>query len=212
MMAAWRIGRGTQMRRCAVIRERRLIHVSHLRPCKIVLLIALVLALTQAQVHPAAAAIRSDGLVTGELTYHGGNVLKDPTNYLIFWLPGGQSFEPAGSAYNDGQFEGLLQQYFQDVCGTEFYNILTPLSFDPNNPTNPVIPPGPGAIQNHCNYGGSWVDTTAYPQAGTATQSTALNDGDIHNAIARARAANPGWTQQGAFAEYFVYTGFGIQE
>ena len=181
--------------------------MNHLPRRKSILIAALIVLLFQTQAHPASAAIRSDGLVTGELTYHGGNVMPNPTNYLIFWLPSGRSFEPSGSAYTDAQFEGLMQQYFQDVCGTKYYNVLTPLSFDPANPTDPVVSHGP--IQNSCSYGGSWVDTTAYPHAGS--QADPLNDGDIRNAIQRARTANSSWVS-GSNAEYFVYTGFGIQE
>jgi hypothetical protein len=149
---------------------------------KVALLIALVVVLTQSQAHLAFAGLGPGGLTTGDLTYHGTAVMPNPTNYLIFWLPGGSSFEPAGSAYTDGQFEGLEQHYFQDVCGTPYYNTLTPLSFDPANPTAPVVQGGP--ILNACSYGGSWVDTSVYPHAGSTADP--LVDGDIQNAISRA--------------------------
>ena len=54
--------------------------------------------------------------------YHTGDVVNRLTAYLVFWLPSGYTFEPNGSS---SRYEQLMEQYFQDVGGTSFYNILT---------------------------------------------------------------------------------------
>jgi hypothetical protein len=162
-----------------------------------------------AAVHPGAFdAPALAAYTTGDMTYHGGSVMPNPTNYVIFWLPGGQSFEPNGNAFTSTNFENLVAQYFGDICPSQYYNILTLYSTDPAN-GNKTVKDGP--IQNACTYGGSYVDTTAYPHSGAADTSNALTDSDIQASIGRARAANPSWGT-GTNVEYFVYVGYQINE
>src|SRR5690348_8995046 len=84
--------------------------------------------------------------------YHRGSVVNDLTAYLLFWLPNGYTFEPNGSS---SRYERLMEQYFQDVGGTPFYNTLTQYYATVTGP-----------IRNVVTLGGSYVDTQPYPQAG----------------------------------------------
>jgi hypothetical protein len=136
---------------------------------------------------------------TGNLTYGGGPVMPNPKNYVIFWLPGGRSFEPSGSLFTDTNMENLVTKYFGDVCGNPLYNTLT--QYSTNN--NTTVSGGP--IQNTCSYGGSYVDTTAFPTHfdGTATIAGALNFSDLSAAVDRAVTQFSGGG--GTNVEYFLY-------
>jgi len=128
---------------------------------------------------------------TNPLTYHGGSVMRDPVNYLIFWQPTGQSF-PAG--YQTG-----IRRYFQDIGGTPYYNEVTQYGDSSGQP-----------VPNHTTYGGTWVDTNAFPHAGTTADP--LTDGDIQGAVNDAVSANPTWQGPGLSTMYFVFTPKGVDE
>ncbi|HET8907997.1 MAG TPA: carboxypeptidase-like regulatory domain-containing protein, partial [Ktedonobacterales bacterium] len=112
------------------------------------------------------------------LGLHNGTIMHHLTVYLDFWLPSGFTFEPNGSSRH---FEQLMAQYFQDVGGTPFYNILTQY-YD--------VPGGP--VRNTVTYGGSYVDTRSYPRAGT--QWDPLYDSDIRDEISHVMGAKHAWT------------------
>lgn len=124
--------------------------------------------------------------------YHNGQVMHSLTAYLIFWLPTGNTFEPGGS---DKRYESLIAQYFNDVGGSSFYEILTQY-WDHQGP-----------VSDSVSLGGTYVDTTPYPHAGT--QSDPLLDSDIQNEVSRAIATNkwPG----GPNAMFFLFTGYDVQ-
>ena len=139
--------------------------------------------------------------VTGLVTYHGGPVMHDVTDYLIFWLPPGYAFDnqtidPTASNPSDARYEGLIEQYFRDVPGSAFYNILQQY-------TDSTGPPGWTA------YGGSIVDATPFP-GGAGTQASPVTDQDewdrIHSDIqAHAWTANNGNNEFFLFLPYNVY-------
>jgi len=120
-------------------------------------------------------------------------VMHDLIAYLVFWLPPGATFEPGGS---DTRFETLMENYFQDVGGTLFNNIVTQY-WDYE-----------GYASNSVSLGGSYVDTTPYPRSGTRTQP--LYDLDLQYTIDRAVAKN-NW-QVTPNSAFFIFTGYGIQE
>ncbi len=128
--------------------------------------------------------------------YHSGDVVSRLTAYLVFWLPPGYTFEPNGSS---SRYEQLMEQYFQDVGGTSFYNILTQY-YDALG----------GPIQNVVTLGGSYVDTHPYPQAGTASRP--LMDTDIKDEINRVvDLKNGAWTEDTNHV-VFLFTGYNVQE
>jgi hypothetical protein len=131
-----------------------------------------------------------------------GPVMRNPTNYLIFWQPPGTAAFPAG--YQTG-----IEKYFQSVGGTPFYNIVTQYNDKSGSPAPP----------NSASWGGSWVDTTTAAPSGCngsvgavgATPNCPLTDGDIQNEVNQAIAANPTW-KPGINVEYFVFTPSGVDE
>jgi len=137
----------------------------------------------------ATCAQRCKGLL-----YHQGAVMHTMTAYLDFWLPNGQSYEPFG---NDGQFENLIKQYFQDIGGTGYYGMLTQY-WDEHGP-----------IRNSMTLGGVYTDKTPYPHSGGLLDP--LQDGDVQASIHRTLAATH-WPADGKTDEIFVFTGFDIQE
>ncbi len=120
-------------------------------------------------------------------------VMHTFTAYLIFWLPLGQRYERHGS---DARFESLMAQYFRDIGGTPFYNIVTQY-WDYRSP-----------IRNEVALGGTYVDATPYPHTGT--RADPLYDVDIRATIERAIGVN-GWSVDDDTA-FFVFTGAGVQE
>jgi hypothetical protein len=132
-----------------------------------------------------AAVIGANG--TTDLLYHGGPVMRNPVNYLIFWQPTGfASSFPAG-------FQAGIQRFFQDVGDTPYYNINSQY-----NDTSGV------PVPNSASFGGAFTYTAAYPHAGT--QADPLTDADIQAAVTAAIAANPGWVAPGINTMYFVFT------
>lgn len=123
--------------------------------------------------------------------YHDGKVLHSLSAYLIFWLPKGHTFEPGGS---DKRFQSLMAQYFNDLGGTSFYNILTQY-WDHQGPVSASV-----------SVGGTYVDTKPYPHAGT--QSDPLSGADIEAEISRVVAAN-NWSDSGTV--FFLFTGYDVQ-
>jgi hypothetical protein len=162
-----------------------------LRPNRRLLVLALALASLVATAQPAAAK--------GHMSYHGGDVVASPTVYTIFWLPPGYHFDPQG----DAGYENLVNQFLHDVSGTPYYNVLTQYSKDDQGQT---VKSGP--ILDQVSFGGSYVDTTPFPHAGTQTDP--LTRPDIAGAVTRAMAAQ-GWTP--AISHLFsVYLPAGAQE
>jgi len=126
------------------------------------------------------------------LRFHGHAVVHHLTAYVIFWLPAGHTFEPGGG---DARFQSLVQQYFNDVGGTDFYGMLGQY-WDYQ-----------GFMQNSVTLGGTYVDTTPYPRAGT--RAAPLTDADIQAGVARAQQKN-GWIVDGEHA-YFLFTGYNVE-
>ena len=149
----------------------------------------------------AALALAAAGpALAGNMTWHGGDVMTTSTTYAIFWLPPGQHFEATTGnavtdAANDTRYENLIIRYLQNVGGSDLYNTTT--QYTGAN----------GAIQNISTFGGSTVDTNAYPHAGTVGDP--LTNGDLQNEVDSIRAAQ-GWPA-GELNEYFLFTANGIQ-
>jgi hypothetical protein len=126
------------------------------------------------------------------VTFHNGSVMHEVTAYLIFWLPGGHTFEPAGS---DSRFEALMAQFMRDLGGTPFYGLLSQY-WDHQ-----------GSVANTLTLGGTYVDTTPYPHAGT--HGDPLSSDDIESQIDRV-AHLRGWRIDGEH-EIIIFTGYDVQ-
>jgi hypothetical protein len=151
---------------------------------------------------PAVSTLKSFAVTNTNMVQGSGPVMRNPTNYLIFWQPPGRSAFPAG--YQTG-----IEKFFKNVGGTPFYNIVTQYNDKSGNPAPP----------NSASWGGSWVDTTTAPPSGCngsigavgATPNCPLTDSDVQNEVNAAITANPGWTP-GINVEYFVFTPSDVDE
>jgi hypothetical protein len=144
-----------------------------------------------------ASAPYNDALV-GNVTYHGGPVMHSVTNYAIFWLPPGYHFDtptidPGYPKASDANYEALVGQYFHDLSDTAFYSILQQY-------TDSSGAPGMATA-----FGGSWVDTSPYPNS-EGTRANPLQDSDIQAEVTKAMAANH-WADTDGNSEFFVFTG-----
>jgi hypothetical protein len=129
---------------------------------------------------------------SNDLSYHGGPVMRDPTNYVIIWNPVGSTFSIT--------YQLLIEQYFTDNGGTPFMTINSQW----NDTSGAPVP-------NTNHFGGTWVDVVnAYPHAGTVADP--LVGQDIRDEVDRAIAANPTWQAPGLQTMYFVYLGEKIIE
>jgi hypothetical protein len=154
----------------------------------------------RAQVLGSKAPPIGAGPTPGNLVYNGGPVMRNPTNYLIFWQPPNNTNTfPAG-------YQAGIEKYFTNLGVTPFYNIVTQY-----NDTSAV------PVPNSASLGApSFTDTTTLPPSGnngsmpTSTCTAGVNcpllDSDIQNEVTVALAANPSWKAPGINVEYFVFT------
>ena len=123
-----------------------------------------------------------------------GAIIHSATTSLVFWQPTGQSLDstPAG----DAAYKALQQRWVQDAGATAYSHLLTQYYDDA------------GHISDSISLGGTYVDTTAYPHAGT--QADPLTDADIHAEVARAAKAK-GWAEDESHI-IAVFTPRGVEE
>jgi len=138
------------------------------------------------------------------MTPHGGPVMVNQVKtYLIYWTPTGVVLD---SSVTDGtgNFRTLSQQFYGDVSGSGYMNIVT--QYPGTCSGSPcVLSNGADAVKNIS----VWVDTQAYPHPGvnndSGTQANPLTDADIQNEVTRAISQNH-WTAD-ANSIFFVITG-----
>jgi Calx-beta domain len=135
----------------------------------------------------------------------GGRVLNDVTARLIFWLPPGYSFAPGVPGGDALHMEGV-EQFFDDLSGSETYNILTQYhdSFPefPSLASDPTRGYHPNRIRTE-----TYVETRPFPAA-------PLSATDIDNEVLIAGAA-AGWPVRERAERfdnvYIVFTPVGVQ-
>jgi hypothetical protein len=139
----------------------------------------------------------TSGLGSGQLRYHSGPVMHTNTTYAIYWSPSGYSFASS--------YISLVNRYFTDVAtdsgkssnvyytGTQYYD-------------------GAGHVAYSSKFGGSTVDTNAYPASGcsdsVSSTSVCLSDSQLRAEIKRVAAAK-GWGS-GPSKVFFLFTPRGI--
>jgi hypothetical protein len=164
---------------------------------------------------------------TKNLAYYGGPIVHTIHNYLIFWLPqagttksadGSSCPLPATATFKyepstpnneygpgDADYEQILKNYFSDLQGTSFYNLL-----------GQYADRSSGAINNVESLGGTWSDPCGYTSTANPTvgpvpggpPSNPVYDLDLQNEVLRAIKVNH-WPE-GLGNQYFVYLGFGV--
>ena len=114
-----------------------------------------------------AIVVPSSTAASGDLKNQGGPVVRAGDVYVIFWLPPGRHFDPRSS---DASFESFVRRGVASLGGSSWWRTLSQYQV--------------GSLA----VGGSWVDTTAYPHAGT--RADPLQTSDYRAAVRRALAAN----------------------
>jgi DNA-binding beta-propeller fold protein YncE len=108
---------------------------------------------------PTANAVTpSPSLGSGNLTYHGGAVMRKNTTYAIYWLPSGYSYNG-----NDAGYEATLDRFLVDVAHdsglrTNVYAATTQY-YD-------TLGGGTHHIAYDSSFGGALVDTDPFPSSG----------------------------------------------
>ena len=103
----------------------------------------------------------------GDLTSHRGPVVRVASVFVIFWLPAGRRFD---TRLSDAGFESFVRGGLAALGPSAWWRTLSQYQV--------------GSLA----VGGSWVDTTAYPHAGT--RADPLQTSDYRAAVRRALAAN----------------------
>ncbi len=134
------------------------------------------------------------------MTYHGGPVMRNATNYLIFWQPPGRAAFPAG-------YQTAMEKFFGDVSGTPLFNIVTQYGDGGSTPPNTT------------SWAGSWSTTAASSSGCDGTQGTVGNppncpmtDGDVRAVVTAALTANPSWGPANINTLYWVFTPSDVQQ
>jgi hypothetical protein len=146
-------------------------------------------------VPPVAESLCNDdtwGVAGPCMETFGGSVMHDVTAHLIFWLPAGYSFAP-GVTNGDALHMQLLERLFDDLNGSQTYNIVTQYHDDAYHPNRIQVD--------------SYLDTRALPHA------LPLSDTDIEAEVTQAATA-AGWSPRTADFKrniYFVFTPVGVQ-
>jgi hypothetical protein len=155
---------------------------------------------------PLPAGARFDALQTAgtPLLYHGGPVMTTTTTYAIFWAPSGLQNGQATSL--PASYQNIQSAFLRAYPG---HGIA-------NNSTQYYMTSGSGSTQvktyvrNVGAFGGSYVDTSAYPSSGcsdSVTPGNCLSDAQIQAEVQKVMALK-NWTG-GLNHMFFVYTSSG---
>jgi hypothetical protein len=129
------------------------------------------------------AGIKGDKLPHFHLVFHGGPVQTRTTSFAIYWKPSGSYMNP--------DYQKIVDQFLKDVGGSPIYGYAT--EYYGSN----------GQVHNNSEFGGSWVDTTPFPEKG-------ITDKDIQKSVERAILTN-GWNP-GIESGFFVMLGQSSQQ
>jgi hypothetical protein len=153
-----------------------------------------------------AKPVPAGGPTKTNATYHGGPVMRNPTNYLIFWEP------PNNTNTFPASYQLAIEKYFQNVGDTPFYDIITQYGDSSDDP-----------VPNSTSLGApAYTDTKTLPPSGnngsqpsgscTPGSTCPLTDADIQDEVTTALAANPSWETPSLSSEYFVFTPPNVDE
>lgn len=135
---------------------------------------------------------------SGNLTYHGGAVMRTIVDYAIFWIPSGYSYNAANASY-----ENTINRYFTDVAADSGKNTNV---YSTDSQYYDTIGGGTTHIAYSATFGGSIVVTTPFPANGCheAIDTSCLTEAQLEAEI-RAVVQAQGWPQNGS-SQYFLFT------
>lgn len=128
------------------------------------------------------------------LSYHSGPVMRTNQVYAIYWIP-------SGYAVSDG-YQAIINGFFQNVAADSGKSSNVYYSDTQYYDTT-------GSIAYNATFGGTAVDTNAFPANGCTDSYTAvcLSDVQIQGEIDRVVSAN-GWARAGHL--FFMFTPKGV--
>ena len=141
------------------------------------------------------ASVSSDDTAAVNVSWHGGPVMHTNTIYAIYWVPAGYSVSSG--------YESLINRYFSDVAA-DSGKLTNDYAVDPQYTDSS----GPAAYNS--TFGGSVVDTTAYPTStcvdsyGAGNTSVCLMDSQLQTEISNEISAK-GWPH-GINDLYMIFT------
>ncbi len=142
-------------------------------------------------------AHRAPASSSNNLVYNGGPVMHSDANYAIYWEPSGHT--------TTSTFKNIVNGYFTNVAAgsgatNNNYSVATQY-YD-----------GSGNIAYNSTYGGSFVDTDAYPSLGCVGTASVggpcINDSQLQTELAKVIAAKG--LPTGLGTEYFMYFPSGV--
>jgi hypothetical protein len=140
-----------------------------------------------------------------DLADNGGPVMQPRTVFLIFWLPSGFHYDSSNTAAADTKYEGLMSQFFTDMPGSTYLNILSQY---PGVCSPPAISAATSCL-GPITVGGTTVDTRAYA-TGAGTPLSPIRDIDMQTEVSNF-ISSKGLTPDLSMG-FFVFLGAGVVE
>ena len=150
----------------------------------------------------AASALPKPGL-TPALSYHGGPIMPTIEIYDIFWVG---ALQGGGTATLTAHYESVEEQFASDYAGHSVDNNNT--QYNQTSPTKYVS--GLSTLATGESFGGSYVDTDAFPASSctdSVTPNNCITDAQLQAEIVKVLGVK-GWTG-GLNKIFLVYTGQG---
>ena len=132
-------------------------------------------------------------VTSGPLIYHLGPVMHSNETFAIYWVPSGYTV--------DGTYKTAIDGYLTDVAAasgqaTNVYSVGTQY-YDTT-----------GSVAYQSTFGGSVIDTDAFPANGCSVTATCLTDSQLQNEIQHEIAVNH-WPE-GLGSLFFILTPSGV--
>jgi hypothetical protein len=135
---------------------------------------------------------------SGDLTYHGGAVMRTITTYAVYWRPSGTSFNGDNTTY-----QNTINQFFTDVA-TDSGLSSNVYATDPQY--YDTIGGGTHHIAYSSTFAGSIVDTNPFPSDGCTDgiDTHCLTEDQLTTEL-QSVVEGQGWPENGS-TQYFLFT------
>ena len=112
--------------------------------------------------------------------YSDGPVMSSVAVHLIFWLPSGYHYDPGSpTAAGDQAYESGFEQFYRDLSGSEYANVVSQYSGDPSFGLSASIDGADPSYYPSTFSVDAITDTTPFPGAGGITSSCLAAEGNL---------------------------------
>ena len=112
--------------------------------------------------------------------YGDGPVMSSVAVHLIFWLPSGYHYDPGSpTAAGDQAYESGFEQFYRDLSGSEYANVVSQYSGDPSFGLSASIDGADPSYYPSTFSVDAITDTTPFPGAGGITSSCLAAEGNL---------------------------------